>query len=66
MRVISNWDAEHGKIQVEVLTDAHKGQQGEIVGHNGKSMKYGRLYNVKLANGTFIECTGSEVKRLSE
>lgn len=60
MRVISNWDAEHENIQVETLT----GAKGHIVGHNGKSMKYGRLYNVKLEDGAFVECKGSDIKRL--
>jgi len=63
MRVISNWDAEHGNIQVQVIgTEKH----GSIVGHNSKSMKYGRLYNVKLEDGTMVELKGSDIKRLSE
>lgn len=66
MRVISNWDAEHGNIEVEMLTESHKGQLGKIVGHNGKSMKYGRLYNVKLNDGTSVECKGSDIKRITE
>lgn len=63
MRVISNWDAEKAGIKVEVIETK---AQGTIVGHNGKSMKYGRLYNIKLDNGTFVELKGSDIKRLSE
>lgn len=68
MRVISNWDAEHGNIKVGVVDESSraKGQTGTIVGHNGKSMKYGRLYSVRLESGQVIAISGTHLKRLTE
>ncbi len=66
MRVISNWDAENAGIEVEVTSGDRLGSIGKIVGHNGKSMKYGRLYNVKLQDGSHVELSGSGVKRVIE
>ena len=60
MRVISNHDAEAGTIEVEVLSS---GKKGKIVGHNGKSMKFGRLYKVNVDDGQ-VEVSGSDLKKL--
>lgn len=61
MRVISNHEAEAGTVEVEVISS---GKKGTIIGHNNKSMKFGRLYKVKVDNSE-IEASGSDLKRLT-
>lgn len=60
MRVISNHEAEAGTVQVEVTSLS---KTGTIVGHNNKSMKFGRLYKVKVDTGE-VEVSGSDLKRI--
>jgi hypothetical protein len=61
MRVISNTDAESGRINVRVISTK---EEGLIIGHNNKSMKFGRKYRVKLSSGE-KEISGSELERIS-
>ena len=60
MRVVSNTDAESGKIKVRF--EASK-EEGVIIGHNNKSLKLGRKYKVKVGNSE-REATGSELERI--
>lgn len=60
MRVISNTEAEAGTVKVRFASSK---EEGIIVGHNGKALKSGRKYKIKI--GTLErEATGSELERI--
>jgi hypothetical protein len=60
MRVVSNSDAESGTIKVRFVSSK---EEGVVIGHNGKSLKIGRKYKVKVGNSE-REVSGSELERI--